>query len=65
MNRTRPSIQKREREKSKRERQQQKVARRDETKARRASEPQRSGLDDSDLAAIVPGPQPKPWDDEV
>lgn len=64
MNRARPSIQKREREKSKRERAQQKVARREETKARKANTPGGgSGLDDSDLAAIVPGPQPKPWED--
>ena len=63
MNRARPSIQKREREKSKREHAQKKAARRDEAKARKASEPQRSGMDDSDLAAITPGPQPKPWED--
>lgn len=61
MNRARPSFQKREREKAKREKQAAKAARRAEAKERRASG---SGMDDSDLAAIVPGPQPKPWDDE-
>lgn len=61
MNRTRPSLQKREREKAKREKQAAKAARRADAKARKASSP---GLDDSDLAAIVPGPQPKPWDDD-
>jgi len=61
VNRARPSFQKREREKAKREKQAAKAARRAEAKERRASG---SGMDDSDLAAIVPGPQPKPWDDE-
>ena len=61
MNRTRPSLQKREREKAKREKKQQKIARRAEVKS--TKEPG-SGMDDSDLAAIVPGPQPKPWEDE-
>jgi hypothetical protein len=60
MNRARPSFQKREREKAKREKQVQKAARRAEAKERKASGP---GLDDSDLAAIIPGPQPKPWED--
>ena len=61
MNRARPSFQKREREKAKREKQAAKAVRRAEAKERRASG---SGMDDSDLAAIIPGPQPKPWDDE-
>lgn len=61
MNRTRPSLQKREREKAKREKQAAKAVRRAESKSRKAGG---SGLDDSDLAAIVPGPQPKPWDDD-
>ena len=60
MNRARPSLQKREREKSKREKQQVKIARRAESKVRKADG---TGLDDSDLAAIIPGPQPKPWED--
>ena len=62
MNRARPSFQKREREKAKREKQAAKAVRRAEAKERRASG---SGMDDSDLAAIVPGPQPKPWDEEA
>ena len=61
MNRARPSLQKREREKSKREKQQQKLARRSEVKTPR---PAGSGGEDPDLAGIVPGPQPKPWDDD-
>jgi hypothetical protein len=60
VNRARPSLQKRDREKAKREKQQQKIARRAVAKERKTTG---SGLDDSDLAAIVPGPQPKPWED--
>jgi hypothetical protein len=62
VNRARPSLQKREREKAKREKQAAKAVRRAEAKERKASG---SGMDDSDLAAIIPGPQPKPWDDET
>jgi hypothetical protein len=62
VNRARPSFQKREREKAKREKQAAKAVRRAEAKERRASG---SGMDDSDLAAIIPGPQPKPWDEEA
>lgn len=61
MNRTRPSLQKREREKAKREKQQAKAARRAEVKTTR---PSVDGGGDPDLAGIVPGPQPKPWEDE-
>jgi hypothetical protein len=61
VNRARPSFQKREREKAKREKQAAKAVRRAEAKERKSTG---SGMDDSDLAAIVPGPQPKPWDDE-
>ncbi len=63
MNRARPSRMKRDREKARREKQQQKDARRAEAKVRRATNPG-GGMDDSDLAHITPGPQPKPWDDE-
>lgn len=56
MNRSRPSLQKRQREKAKREKHQQKLARKTETKG------QSSGLED--LSHIVPGPQPKPWEEE-
>jgi len=61
MNRTRPSLQKREREKAKREKQAQKAARRAEIKSQK---PTAGGDGDPDLAGIVPGPQPKPWDDD-
>lgn len=60
MNKARPSFQKREREKAKREKQAAKAVRRAEAKERKSTGP---GMDDSDLAAIIPGPQPKPWED--
>jgi len=62
---SRPTQNKRARERAKQEKQQQKAARRLETKQRRASEPSAgSGEDDPDIAGIVPGPQPSPWGDE-
>lgn len=62
MNRARPSLQKRQREKAKREKQQEKLARRAEIKTHK---PESAGDgSDPDLAGIVPGPQAKPWDDE-
>jgi hypothetical protein len=61
MNRARPSLQKREREKAKREKQAQKAARRSEIKSQKN---EFTGDGDPDLAGIVPGPQPKPWDDD-
>jgi hypothetical protein len=62
---SRPTQNKRARERAKQEKQQQKAARRLESKQRRASEPNAgSGGDDPDIAGIVPGPQPSPWGDE-
>jgi hypothetical protein len=57
-NRSRPTLQKREREKAKQERQRQKEQRRQEAKERRGSVAPRTGDEDPDLAGIVPGPQP-------
>jgi hypothetical protein len=62
---SRPTQNKRARERAKQEKQQQKAARRLESKQRRATEPSGfSGGDDPDIAGIVPGPQPSPWGDE-
>ncbi len=64
-NRTKVTQQKRARERAKQERQQEKTRRREETKTRKANEPQQPGGDgDPDIAGIVPGPQPSPWEDE-
>ena len=63
---SRPKVtqQKRARERARQERQQEKLRRRDEAKVRRASTPASAGGEDPDIAGIVPGPQPRPWDDE-
>jgi len=63
---SRPKVtqQKRARERARQERQQEKLRRRDEAKVRRANTPSAAAGEDPDLAGIVPGPQPKPWDDD-
>ena len=63
-NRTKVTQQKRARERAKQERQQEKTRRREEAKVRKANEPHQTGGEDPDIAGIVPGPQPRPWDDE-
>jgi hypothetical protein len=57
-NRSRPTLQKREREKAKQEKQRQKEQRRQEAKERRGTTMPHTGDEDPDLAGIVPGPQP-------
>jgi hypothetical protein len=61
---SRPTQNKRARERAKQEKQQQKAARRLESKNRRAAKPASEGSEDPDIAGIVPGPQPSPWEDE-
>jgi hypothetical protein len=64
-NRTKVTQQKRARERAKQERMQEKSRRREEVKTRKANEPQLPGGDeDPDIAGIIPGPQPSPWNDE-
>ena len=65
MHKSRPTQNKRARERARQERQQQKQARRAETKQRKASEPGATGDEDPDIAGIVPGPQPHPFADEL
>ena len=67
---SRPTSNKRAREKAQAERKKEKEQRRVEAKERKASAPERSGDEDPDLAGMRPGPQPKPdWladlDDEA
>ena len=62
-NRTKVTQQKRARERAKQERQQEKTRRREEARTRRANEPHQTGGEDPDIAGIVPGPQPRPWND--
>jgi len=61
---SRPTQHKRARERARQEKQQQKTARRQEAKARKATTPDRPDGEDPDIAGIVPGPQPSPWDEE-
>jgi hypothetical protein len=65
LQKSRPTQNKRARERAKQEKQQQKAARRQESAQRRATQPVRgAGGEDPDIAGIVPGPQPSPWGDE-
>jgi hypothetical protein len=57
-NRSRPTLQKREREKAKQERARQKDQRRTDAKERRVTTAPRTGDEDPDLAGIEAGPQP-------
>jgi hypothetical protein len=52
------------RERSRQDWQKEKLARRDEAKARRQSAPTAADQEARDLAGIVAGPQPSPWDDD-
>ncbi len=64
MQKSRPTQNKRARERAKQEKQQMKAARRQEAKQRRATAPDGTTTDeDPDIAGIVPGPQKSPWDD--
>ena len=56
---SRPSFQKRAKEKARQERQKEKDARRLEARERKSSAPSKTG-EDPDIAGIVPGPQPLP-----
>ena len=64
---SKPTSQKRAREKARIDRQKEKEARRVEARERKATSPRPSGEGDPDLAGIKAGPQPRPeWliDDE-
>jgi hypothetical protein len=64
---SRPTQNKRARERARQEKQQAKAARRLESKNRKATQPSAANGEDPDIAGIVPGPQPSPWgeDDET
>jgi hypothetical protein len=64
MQKSRPTQNKRARERARQEKAQQKAARRLESKERRALRPAATGDEDPDIAGIVPGPQPSPWGEE-
>lgn len=64
MQKSRPTQNKRARERAKQEKQQHKAARRLEARQRRTTNPNAAPGEDPDIAGIVPGPQPSPWGDE-
>ena len=57
---TRPTANKRAREKARIDRQKEKERRRAEVREKKASAPAREGGEDPDIAGIVAGPQPRP-----
>jgi hypothetical protein len=59
--RTRPTLEKRAKERARQEKRKQKEERRATAKAQRAAAPRRAGEEDPDIAGIRPGPQPSPW----
>lgn len=62
--RTRPTLEKRARERAKQEKRKQKEERRAQAKAEKSTSPRGVGGEDPDIAGIVPGPQPSPWGDD-
>lgn len=64
MHKSRPTQNKRARERARQEWQKEKAERRQEAKQRRANATQTADGIDPDIAGIVPGPQPNPWGDE-
>ena len=63
-NRTRPTLEKRAKERARQEKRKLKEERRANAKVQRAANPKREGDVDPDIAGITPGPQPNPWGDE-
>ena len=64
-NKSRPTFQKRAKERARQQKQRDKAMRRLEAKHEKAqTEPRRAGEEDPDIAGIRPGPQPLPpqWD---
>jgi hypothetical protein len=62
---SRPTQNKRARERARQEKRQQKEARRLENRGRREPGQGSPSGEDPDIAGIVPGPQANPWGDEV
>jgi hypothetical protein len=63
-NRTRPTLEKRAKERARQEKRKHKDERRAAAKADRAMSPRREGDEDPDIAGITPGPQPSPWGED-
>ena len=63
-NRTRPTLEKRAKERARQEKRKQKEERRATAKLQRSANQRPAGGEDPDIAGIVPGPQPSPWGDD-
>lgn len=63
-NRTRPTLEKRAKERARQEKRKQKEERRAVAKMNKSGAARQPGEEDPDIAGIVPGPQPSPWGDE-
>jgi hypothetical protein len=63
--RSRPTSEKRAKERARQEKRKIKDERRASAKAQRASSPRPQGGEDPDIAGIRPGPQPSPWGDDA
>ena len=63
-NRTRPTLEKRAKERARQEKRKQKEERRVAAKTNKPLSSRGEGEEDPDIAGIVPGPQPSPWGDE-
>ena len=63
--RTKPTLEKRAKERARQEKRKLKEERRASAKAQRASVPRRAGEEDPDIAGIRPGPQPNPWGEDL
>ena len=62
--RTKPTLEKRAKERARQEKRKAKEERRANAKIERANAPRREGDEDPDIAGIVPGPQPNPWGED-
>jgi hypothetical protein len=63
-NRTRPTLEKRAKERARQEKRKQKEERRANAKLQRDANPRTGSGEDPDIAGIVPGPQPSPWGED-
>ena len=65
MQKSRPTQNKRARERARQEKQQHKAARRLEAKSRKGGASSAGSGEDPDIAGIVPGPQANPWGEDM
>lgn len=63
MHKTRPTQNKRQRERAQADKRKEKAERKQQSKARRAATGPRGTEEDPDIAGIRPGPQPSPYGD--